>query len=68
MRRRRNIAFVNELKILVKKKPEMVENPGPDTSGSIPADTEKPSPLLQEIQAVDQQIDDSIRAWSPTTS
>jgi hypothetical protein len=67
MRKIRNKAFLDEVKILVrKKKPEMVENPGPDATGSTPVDTDKPSPLLQELQRFDERLDDAIKAWVPT--
>lgn len=67
MRKKRNKAFLDELTMLARKKqPEIVGNPGPDSSGSTPVDTEKPSPLLQELQRFDEQVGDFIKSRSFT--
>jgi hypothetical protein len=66
MRKRRNKAFVDEMAILLKKRFPHAEKPGPDVDLPIPSINEKPSPLLQELQRFDDQVDDAIKAWVPT--
>ena len=66
MRKKRNAAFVDEIKLLLQKKQSPVGSPGPDASGSTPVETDKPSPVLQELRDFDHTLDDAIAAWVPT--